>query len=124
MKILITDTKMIRTLQKQFNAEFPHLKIEFFSKRHSAGEASAMENLVDHDRLLGEFRFKHNNDKIEITADMTVAELEQHFWNSFGLSVQVFRLMGNAWVETITTDNWTLTKQEELAANAYSEEEN
>lgn len=106
---------MIRTLQKQFNAEFPHLKIEFFSQRHAKGEASPLNQQIDHNRLLGEFRFQHNTDKLEITAEMTVNELEQKFWNIFGLSIQVFRLSGNTWLETTTTDSWSLSKQEQHA---------
>lgn len=108
---------MIRTLQKQFNEEFPHLKIEFFSRKHRPGQASDWADRIDPNRFLGEFRFTHNTDKIEITSAMTVEEVEQKFWNSFGLSVQVFRLSGNSWIETILTDDWTLEKQEENAKN-------
>lgn len=117
MKILICDTKMIRTIQKQFNNEFPHLKIEFFSRKHTPGQASDLADMIDHNRYLGEFRFKHNTDKIEIVPEMTVSELEQKFWNTFGLAVQVFRIAGNTWLETTLTDDWTLEKQEDNAKN-------
>ena len=106
---------MIRTLQKQFNEEFPHLKIEFFARKHKPGQASDSRDMIDHNRLLSEFRHTHTTKKLEIKASMTVNELEQRFWNGFGLSVQVFRLAGNDWIETSATDDWTLEKQEEVA---------
>ena len=115
MKILVSDTKMIRTIQKQFNDEFPHLKIEFFSRKHKVGEASNINDMISQDCMLSELKSKHSTDKIEIVPEMTVAQLEQKFWDGFGLSVQVFRLAGNDWVETIVTDGWTLAKQEETA---------
>jgi hypothetical protein len=115
MKILISDQKMVRTIQKQFNNEFPHLKLEFFSKKHPMGEISDESDLIDHDKTLGEFRIEHEVGKIEITPEMTVNELEQSFQKVFGLSVQVFRLSENAWIQTTATDRWTLAKEEETA---------
>lgn len=123
MKILICDTKMIRTIQKQFNEEFPHLKIEFFARKHKPGEASNDEDIIDSNRLLSEFRYKHNTNRIEIDPEMTVNQVEQLFWDGFGLSVQIFRLVGNDWVETTVTDEWTLAKQEEQAKKYDSESE-
>lgn len=115
MKILISDTKQIRTIQKQFEAEFPHLRLEFFTKAHGRGESSAWDNQVDPHKTLGEFRHTHQTDKIEIVPDMTVAALEETFQKNFGLSVQVFRHSGDAWLETTTTDSWTLERQEREA---------
>jgi hypothetical protein len=44
---------------------------------------------------------------------MSVAELEQQFSDVYGLSVQIFRQSGKAWLETTVTDKWTLEKQNE-----------
>lgn len=115
MKILISDTKQIRTIQKQFEAEFPHLRLEFFTKAHGRGESSLWDDLVDSHKTLGEFRYSHQTDKIEILPEMTVAVLEEMFRKNFGLSVQVFRRSGNAWLETTATDSWTLEKQQREA---------
>lgn len=113
MKILISDSKQIRTIQRQFQAEFPHLKLEFFSERHLPGEASDATTMIEDSHTLGIFRFKHTVGKLEIVPEMTVTELEQHFWDVFGLGVQVFRKSGDAWLETTATDRWTLAKEEE-----------
>ena len=111
MKILISDTKQVRTLQKQFQAEFPHLRLEFFWKDHGNGESSLWDDLVDPHKTLGEFRRTHETGKVNIVPEMTVTELEKSFRETFGLSVQVFRQSGSGWLETTATDGWTLAKQ-------------
>ena len=62
-------------------------------------------------KTLGECRVIHSKGTITITPQMTVANLEQNMNDVFGLSVQVFRKSGNAWLETSVTDNWTLEQQ-------------
>lgn len=47
---------------------------------------------------------------------MKVSELESVFTETFGLSVQVFRKLGNVWLQTTTTDNWTLAEQNQKAS--------
>jgi hypothetical protein len=42
---------------------------------------------------------------------MTVTELESRFNTIYGLSVQLFRKSGRAWLETTVTDGWTLEEQ-------------
>lgn len=51
---------------------------------------------------------------ITITPHMTVNNLEQTFGDIYGLSVQVFRKSGNAWLETIETDGLTLEEQNKI----------
>jgi hypothetical protein len=40
-----------------------------------------------------------------------VEEIEGIFNNKFGLNIQLFRKLGNVWIETVNTDNWTLKEQ-------------
>jgi hypothetical protein len=42
---------------------------------------------------------------------MKVSELEELFQEVFGLSVQIFRKSGENWLQTTTTDFWTLNQQ-------------
>ena len=37
---------------------------------------------------------------------------------TFGLSAQVFRLSGDVWLETTSTDNWTLEEQNSTGQEA------
>ena len=111
MKISINDHRKIFAIQKEFSALFPYLKIEFFSKPHKQGGASAKKLIKHPSKLLGECRTVHNKGTITVSSEMTVAELEQHFNDVYGLSIQIFRKSGNAWLETTFTNNWSLEKQ-------------
>ena len=111
MKIIIDDNRKIQDLQDEFNKLFPYLKIEFFVKSHKPGEPSAKSLIVNKTKTIGECRKLHNNGSIIITPKITVVGLEQNFNRIYGLSVQVFRKSGKAWLETTVTDNWTLEEQ-------------
>lgn len=113
MKLSIDDSKKIIELQEQFNGVFPFLKIEFFRKSHSAGEASPVGEMLPHDANLSEWRTNHAEGSMEITAESTVEELENGFQERFGISAQVFRKSGKVWLETSVTDSWTLAEQNE-----------
>lgn len=112
MKIKINSSKKIAAIQAEFNALFPYLKLEFFSKPHPAGAGSAKRFIEPTTKTLGEFKTFHSDKKeITITPAMTVEELEHNFRNIFGLPVQVFRKSGKVWLETTVTDGWTLEEQ-------------
>ena len=111
MKLIINDQQSIAQVSDSFNQLFPFLKLEFFTKRHTPGEASPLLFLIPRDQLIKECRTVHNSGEIIITPDMKVSELEQFLWTKFGLGVQVFRKSGKVWLETILTDTWTLAEQ-------------
>lgn len=111
MKITINDHRKIFAIQKEFTELFPYLKLEFFSKPHRQGGASSKELIKHPAKTLGECRTFHNAGTVSITPTMTVSNLEQNFQDVYGLSVQVFRKSGSAWLETTATDDWTLEKQ-------------
>ena len=111
MQIPINDDRKINTIQKEFNDTFPYLKLEFFSKPHTKGGASPKKLMKSSSKTLSECRTLHTKGHISIVAEMTVGELEQQFKDRYGLSVQVFRKSGRSWLETSSTDAWTLQKQ-------------
>ncbi|HTA81877.1 MAG TPA: hypothetical protein VK783_03020, partial [Bacteroidia bacterium] len=51
---------------------------------------------------------------LTILPKMRVVDLEQGIRDTFGLSIQVFRKSGNAWLETTTTVDWTLDEQNRI----------
>src|SRR5687767_6437530 len=108
MKIKINDKKTIQSIQDEFNTIFPYLKLEFFSKQHHEGEGIPKRYMKKSDRTLYECRTRHINGELEIVPEMTVAELEENFSNTYGLSAQVFRKSGKVWLETVSTDGRTL----------------
>ena len=111
MKITISDKRKIFAIQKEFSEMFPYLKIEFFSKPHKSGGASPKKMMKHPSKTLEECRTLHGSGTIIITPNMTVTDLEQNFQDVYGLSIQVFRKSGRAWLETTVTDGWTLEEQ-------------
>jgi len=111
MRISIHDDRKIYSVQEEFQKLFPYLKIEFFTKPHQVGGSSHRRLMKSPAITLGECRVVHRNGVLFITPGMTVADLEQYFRSVYGLSVQVFRKSGKAWLETSVTDGWTLDQQ-------------
>ena len=108
MKIIVGAEKMVATLQEEFHAKFPFLKIEFFEAK------TPDKTKIAGNKAFGFLGNNRNSDHITIVPSMTVAELEKNFRAHFGLSTQIFRKSGKAWLETTLTDNWTLQEQNDL----------
>lgn len=111
IEMKISDVKGIADLQKEFNRAFPFLKIEFFKKRHAVGKPSARAEMISSRLKIKDARTRHSEGVAHISSHMSVSEIENLFWEQFGLSVQVFRKSGMTWLETTATDSWTLAKQ-------------
>lgn len=130
MEIQINDSRTISELQRDFNKEFPFLKIEFFDAPHRTEKALPKSKMFSHDKKIGSCRRTHTSGKLSVTARDTVSSFENEFWKRFGLSAQVFRKSGNLWIETSLTDSWSLERQNreglELSGshkNAYKDAE-
>ncbi len=110
-KITINDHRKIFAIQKDFQKLYPYLKIEFFAKPYKVGGSSSKKIMKHPSKTLGECRTIHSSGTVTITPQMTVAGLEQNFSDVYGLSIQIFRKSGKAWLETTVTDDWTLEQQ-------------
>ena len=111
MKLIINNEQSFEEISNSFTELFPFLKLEFFSKTHSSGEASSNKFLLPKELTPGDCRTVYHSDEITITPDMTVNELEQLLSTEYGLGVQVFRKSGTVRLETTLTDSWTLAEQ-------------
>ena len=111
--MLISDQKSIRQIQEEFSEKFPFLKLEFYSSAHDPNEGSSDQAQLDSELTIGEVRNIHFEGDYAIAGSSSVAELETTFSDKFGLNVQVFRKSGDIWLQTITTDSWTLDEQNE-----------
>jgi hypothetical protein len=111
MKLKIAKGKKIKEIQAEFNSFFEYLKIEFCSKPHKAKEGTGKKFIINTDKLLSEISTKFTEKTINITNNMLVGELENIFQKEIGLPVQVFRKSGPSWLETTSTDDWSLEKQ-------------
>ena len=110
--IEISDDKKLKDIKDMFNKKFPHLKIEFFKEEHKEGEATSFKSMYDDDQLLKDIREKHEEGELSINGNTKTSTLESNFKEKFGVNVQVWRKSGNMWLQTTTTDEWTLAEQE------------
>lgn len=111
MTLNISASKHLNEVQQEFNAYFPYLKIEFFQKLNGHNKPAPGQRIYPHHLTISEARHNGAEGYIQLRPEMTVSELEEAFWDNYGLSVQVFRKSGNLWLETTMTDRWTLLQQ-------------
>lgn len=111
MRLHIAPSQPVSEIQKEFNKEYPFLKLEFFNKRAiSTGDYCAAQLVPGHKKI-GDIQLTITDGEIEISGEMKVSELENLLRNKFYVAAQVFRKSGNLWLETTMTDNWTLNQQ-------------
>jgi hypothetical protein len=118
MKLAIDDNKTILELQNAFSKCFPLLKIEFYKKAHRWEQASSIEHLISVDKKIGEIRKKHHPGTLEIKRCYETGRVEQDFKKLFDLNVQIFRNENNGWIQSSSTDKFTLEQQSEMARKA------
>lgn len=113
MTIHILPESKLRNIQSVFQDSFPFLKLEFYGKGHLTGEGNSNTSLIHLNYSLKELNEDAQAFDWEINESMTVTELEKSFFEETGISAQVFRKSGRSWLQTISTDNWTLAEQDE-----------
>ena len=109
MKIYQQQT--LREIQVAFHERFPNLKIEFFDGAHAAGEGSPAQQMLRTNQTIKEAAVPFEAKNLSFDENQTVKNFEQKLYEKFGLNVQVFRKSGNAWLQTTSTDHWTLARQ-------------
>ncbi len=109
--IAIDNDKTLGMLLKQFNDEYPFLKIEFLGNGQLMGIKKFHSPVFFYNRRISEMRNNKRKRKIYIRKDTKVSELEKLFSKEFGLYIQVLRKSGRVWLETTFTNNWTLEQQ-------------
>jgi hypothetical protein len=104
MKITAGSLKEFKDL---FSKEFPFLKLEFF-KTNSKLKASHIRDMLPASRLV-----ENQSIVLDVVPEMTVEEFEGNFYGKFHFPAQIFRKSGNVWLETTTSDSWSLLHQNE-----------
>jgi hypothetical protein len=111
MNLHIDHESQISNIQNKFTEVYPFLKIEFFKdsfiKKRLSQKAEKI-NPAEKVKLVGHL---NGYNKIDIGKQRTVAQLAEDFRELFGLNVQLYRKLGNLWIETCLTDDWTLEQQ-------------
>ncbi|TXB61906.1 hypothetical protein [Phaeodactylibacter luteus] len=109
--MIISDYQTLKDIQAEFHRTFPGLKIEFYASPHQPGKGSPKREQIDPGLQLKFVRAKHTKGELQLSPDMSVAELESALQEQFGLHAQVFRKSGNLWMQTTSTDDWPLERQ-------------
>jgi len=120
--MIITDSKKLYDIKREFSEKFSYLKLEFYAKHHKEGEGSEAKLQIDGDMTIGSVRETHNEGDLSIDGHLKVSTFERMFFEKYGLNVQVFRKSGTIWLQTIKTDEWTLTEQNERGKRSVSQE--
>jgi hypothetical protein len=114
MEIFLSSESTIRQINKEFSRFFPLLRLEFYKRKHSVGETSIYEQKFHERTSLKEINNDLRPAVITINPSDTVADLEQKLQRKFNLSVQVYRRMGDIFLETAETDSLSLEKQNSM----------
>lgn len=109
--ITVTQQMTLEEIAEAFSQRFPFLKLEFFAKPHKEDRLSPAKERLDPELTIAEASQFDHAEVLSIHGNLKVATLEQHFQELYGIGCQVLRRSGNIWLQTATTDEWTLSKQ-------------
>lgn len=110
MPVLKIDKRIsVGDFQKEFNAIFPFLKIEFFkpSSKVDASSYRTASPMTSRDHIANDIK----SSTISIDSMTTVAQLKKLLSEKFGLLSLIYRKSGSMWIETSLTEDWSLERQ-------------
>lgn len=120
MQLFINKTSILQEIQLKFSIVYPHLRLQFYKKPHEWGAACPEAEKLVSSLSIDEVCSIPTAAWIDIGEKVVTGDMEQSFYDLLGLSVQVFRKAGDAWIQTTSTDVWTLGKQEAVAKQEYN----
>jgi len=109
--MIITKDKTIKEVKDSFSSKFPGLKIEFYKNKHKAYKGSESTKQYEDGLTIVEINPDISSGVIDFKSERTTKSIEQSFEDLFGLHVQIFRRSNDLWLQTSTTDDWTLEVQ-------------
>lgn len=112
MEIVFTEDSTINEINKQFQAHYPFLRIQFYEdkfdpqkKTEAPGSPVKNDNMSIHDILHGRVK-----GSISMNGHTKVKNFESNWMELAGLWIQVFRKSGPVWLQTTVTDEMTLAE--------------
>lgn len=111
VEISVTGNKKIVTLMKEFNKQFPYLRIGIFYSyaRQEVAKGGTIYN-IDTDKTLASVRRANSGGNISISGNKKIKSLEKEFDTVFGLYAQVCYTTkdGHRYYTSGSTDEMTL----------------
>lgn len=112
MEIIIDDNTTISEIQSEFNKHFPYLKLEFFEFDPTGENTFLKNNLITNSEVtLNKIRHFHVPGFVSMNGNQLVSTFEKNLKENFGINAQIFRKSGWNWLQTTSTDKWTLSEQ-------------
>lgn len=111
--MIVSPNMTVFEVIRGFSEEFPFLRLEIYCQGQEATTVWLEKPLFALSRL------KEPLD-VYLQADMPVFEVVESFWQNMGLQVVIFRRVGNSWLETSFTGNWTLEHQNNMGSAMVS----
>ena len=108
MDITITPEKTLKEISEEFQSQFPYLKLHFYTEKHGVKEHSSLWDTLNMELNLKQVGSEAHGEKLHVSGDKVVKDLEQEFQDLFGIGMQVMRRKGRQWIQTITSDERTL----------------
>ncbi|RMG79550.1 MAG: hypothetical protein D6707_07920 [Bacteroidetes bacterium] len=108
MHLTIGPETKLKDLKKEFNEQFPVLKLEFFKQPHKEGEGNSIKEKLDPETRVHDLNPQLESFHMEFDENIKVWELEQLLKEKTGLNIQVFYKRGSSWIETTHSDEATL----------------
>ncbi len=118
MILTINDNILLDHLKEHFAKCYPGLKIEFYKTKHKGIIDQKDADLITANIPVGTIRKRGLSGDYKIYSFYTVSRVENELHDIYGLNVQVFRNENNAWIQTTTTDYFTLAQQIKMSRQA------
>lgn len=115
--ITITADKTLASINEEFMAHFPNLRLQFYTETHASGEESSLWDTANMNLPLNQVGTFDHDETLSINGHLKTSTFEQHFQELFGLGVQVMYFKDGTWHQTRTSDEWTLSQQNTQSEN-------
>ena len=119
----ISENKTIKSLKDEFQKRYPGLKMEFFKSPHDNHQGSTNRDMYSDEILIKEIYNLNKQSEFTIEDKMKVSELEAGLKQLFDLNVQVYRKSKDIWLQTTSTDDWTLETQNQKGLNSMKKQQ-
>ena len=114
MQLHLHSDKTVKEVKHEFSDHFPYLNLEFYLSKHDKGSEPDYDSEVGNNHTLSQVNSQLKDASFSFEPTMSVAAFEDAMQEHYGLSVQVFRKMGDVWIETDETDDLTLEQQNQM----------
>ena len=122
--LYISREDSVRDVQDKFSCQFPFLRITFFKNKIGDKKITGQSVVFCSELKMTEITKDFHEGDFEMDDNMTVLQLENKFYQQFGLFVQVCRKSGNLWMEPNMTSGWSVKEQNEHGKDISPNHEN